>query len=73
MRCTEASKDVEFSVENTITIDQLKEKYLEEAKIEKKGTMRLFFSGKELKDGHYLGEYNIQSELVVQVFMKTGN
>ena len=32
--------------------------------------MRLFLRGKELKDNHFLGEFGVGNEDVVQVFLQ---
>jgi hypothetical protein len=35
--------------------------------------LRVFFKGRELKDGHYIGEYGINNDDLIQIFALNSN
>ena len=59
-----------MSIENTIKIDDLKELFIKNEKIVfQKQNLRIFVRGKEMKDNHLLGEYEITNDDVLQIFV----
>lgn len=59
-----------MSIENTIKIDDLKELFIKSEKIVfQKQNLRIFVRGKEMKDNHLLGEYEITNDDVLQIFV----
>lgn len=73
IRCA-IGKDAEVELENTTSIKKLKELYYKQASIDSKeypiDFSRLFYKGKEMKENHQLGEYNLENECVVQLFVR---
>ena len=63
-----AIPDYKMNVNTTDTIRDIKKAYLSNTKFQK--DVRMFFQGKELKDGDLLGKSHIANHLVVQVFPK---
>ena len=60
--------DLKIKVRSDNNVKSVKEKYLENANINKE--IRLFFNGKELKDEFLLGHYSIPNNVVLQVFSR---
>ena len=73
IRCAKAN-DLESELDNTTTIKEVKDLYISKMELEKMeyitSTARLFYKGKELKDNHVLGVYNVENEGVVQLFIR---
>lgn len=66
----EASQNItlQFQVNNNITGSELKEYFRKGAKIKKKKfNLRLFFSGSEIKDEHYLYQHKLENDFKIQV------
>ena len=67
-----AVPDIVLEIENTIPILELMEIYLKKAKISRTAvqSIRLFYSGRELKGNKLIGEYFIPTDTVIQVFLQ---
>jgi len=63
--------DVSVSIPNTSNVQELKQAYLDGAKLEDLTTenVRLFYQGKEIKDSFSLYQYNLKDEMVVQAMV----
>lgn len=56
-----------------MSIESLKNLFLEKSKLRDKSDIidaRLFYEGKELKPTHIIGEYGVQDDRVITVFIK---
>jgi hypothetical protein len=74
LRGSGEQKDIEFVVENSMKIRDIKTMYLDAKPALKEKNypitkIRLFFSGKELKDDKLIAEYDLQHEHVIQIFL----
>ena len=73
IRCAKAN-DLESELDNTITIREVKDLYISKMGLDPKeyatNIARLFYKGKELKDDHALGVFNVENEGVVQLFIR---
>lgn len=73
IRCAKAN-DLEAELENTTMIREIKDLYIAKMEIDKKeyatNIARLFYKGKEMKDNHALGLYNVENEGVLQLFVR---
>ena len=58
------SKTIEIKMNNDSYVEKVKEIISKEFGMEK-NEVRIFFSGKELKDGNELWKYNIDNECVI--------
>lgn len=63
---------MELNVSRKLTILELKEEYVNKAKDAaiKPANIRFFYGGRELVEDTLLGEYSIQSEHVIQMFIR---
>lgn len=59
-------ENVKLDVKTDEGVAAIKERYRQEAGVKK--NIRLFFNGKELRDGSLLGVYKVPNDVVVQVF-----
>lgn len=68
------ANDYEAELDNTTTVKEIKDLYIDKMGIDTKefetNIARLFYKGKELKDNHAIGIYNVESEGVVQLFVR---
>jgi len=62
--------DILVELVNTDSTQKLVDKFCEEFKEIKPANVRIFFGGKELREEASLLSYNIQNEMVVQVYVK---
>lgn len=69
--CT-SNTNIKVSVSNTITGKELKSIFKEQAKLDDDIRLRLFFSGMEITDDHFLYQHNLMNGYTVQV-MKLPN
>lgn len=71
IRRTGKEQDVSIEIETKNLARVLKEAYAEKESLQV-DTLRLFFSGKELKDDQSLASYFVRNDMVIQVFVKQG-
>jgi len=72
LRSAGEHKDAEFTLDNNTKIKDLKDMFLTQKNLKDKvalNKIRLFFSGKEMKDDRIIAEFDVQNEQVVQVFI----
>ncbi len=77
MRVPGVVNDTKLQIYNNWTVLQMKEEFLKHNPVKDgerdPGHLRLFFSGRELKDQSLIADYGIQNEHVVQVIKKKTN
>lgn len=64
-----------MTVETTDLIEEFKQNFIklnQNLNIPIK-SFRVFIKGKELKDGHYIGEYGVNQEDLIQIFAASSN
>ena len=74
LRCTRVDNDIVLEVENTLLVQDLKKLYFEKAGLKESELdldhTRIFFKGKEIKKNMYLGDYQFDLDLVLNVFIR---
>lgn len=69
LRTVSNPQDVTISISNAKKVRLLKQTYCTQKNLSV-GSIRLFFGGKELNDDSCISDYNLESGMVIQVFIK---
>jgi len=73
LRCAGFTKDIEEKLDTDLPVESLKLLFLEKSKLNENPEVtdaRLFYEGKELKPSHIVGEYGVQDDRVITVFIR---
>ena len=62
--------DIKFNEQTSATIDSIKDSIRAQKELSSDTSIRLFYQGREMKDGNYLGSYGYVSGLVIQAMIR---
>lgn len=68
---TSQNLTIDMEVSNKLTGAQLKEEFIKKAKYDNNIKIRLFFSGQEIRDEHFLYQHSLQNGFKIQVMKVT--
>lgn len=72
MRCAALGNDIQEQVQTDVVVLHLKERFRQKYNVDNVPTieqLRFFYEGKELKNPNLVGEYGIEDNTVISVFI----
>ena len=72
MRCAGLAKDIVVEIQTDASVLSLKEGFLEQYNKSNEaavGNLRFFYGGKEMRNDNLVGEYGVQDDTVITVFI----